>query len=55
VALADTVKLDRRADILGGFADALPDPCLLLDSRSVVSHRNPAAVREFPASPKGSC
>lgn len=29
-------------------ADALPDPCLILDSRSNVIHRNAAAVRHFP-------
>lgn len=46
--MAEMVKLDRRADILGGFADALPDPCLLLDRRSVVIHRNPVAAAEFP-------
>ena len=46
--MAEVVKLERRADILGGFADALPDPCLLLDRRSMVIHRNPAATAEFP-------
>ncbi len=46
--MAEVVKLERRADILGGFADALPDPCLLLDRRSVVIHRNPAATVDFP-------
>ena len=30
------------------FADALPDPCLLLDARSVVVHRNPPAATQFP-------
>lgn len=30
------------------FADALPDPCLILDRRSVVRHRNPPATRHFP-------
>jgi two-component system phosphate regulon sensor histidine kinase PhoR len=43
--MADTI--DGRA-VLGGFADALPDPTLLLDRKSVVIHRNPAAEREFP-------
>lgn len=30
------------------FADALPDPCIILDRRSLVLHRNPLAVQHFP-------
>ena len=30
------------------FADALPDPCFVLDRRSVVAHANAAAQRQFP-------
>lgn len=30
------------------FADALPDPCIVLDPRSLVVHRNPLAAQHFP-------
>ncbi|MEP7241901.1 MAG: ATP-binding protein [Devosia sp.] len=50
--MADTADIDRL-DIFDGFADALADPCLLLDRRGIVVHRNPAAVREFPAIDEG--
>ncbi|MHB1104212.1 MAG: ATP-binding protein [Devosia sp.] len=30
------------------FADALPDPCIVLDRRSLVVHRNALAARHFP-------
>lgn len=30
------------------FADALPDPCLILDRRSVLVHRNRPAATQFP-------
>jgi two-component system phosphate regulon sensor histidine kinase PhoR len=53
MARADVARLDLKADSLAGFADALPDPCWLLDQRSVVIHRNPPAVREFPAVVEG--
>ena len=46
--MADTVSPDQRLAILGSLADALPDPSLLLDRRSLVLHRNPAAQIEFP-------
>ena len=46
--MADAVSPEQRHDILGGFADALPDPCFLLDRRSLVIHRNAAAAGEFP-------
>ena len=36
------------------FADALIDPCLVLDRRSVVLHANPAARRQFPGVTKGN-
>jgi two-component system phosphate regulon sensor histidine kinase PhoR len=29
-------------------ADALPEPCIILDRRAVVLHRNPAALEQFP-------
>ena len=44
--MADTVSPDQRLAILGSLADALPDPSLLLDRRSLVLHRNPAAQIE---------
>ena len=31
------------------FADALTDPCLVLDRRGVIQHANAAATRQFPA------
>jgi two-component system, OmpR family, phosphate regulon sensor histidine kinase PhoR len=33
---------------IGIFADALGDPCLILDRRSLVVHRNAAAAEQFP-------
>ncbi|WP_375450088.1 ATP-binding protein [uncultured Devosia sp.] len=33
---------------VAAFADALTDPCLLLDRRAVVIHANMAATRKFP-------
>ena len=27
------------------FADALPDPCLILDRRAIIVHRNPLAAQ----------
>jgi len=35
------------------FADALVDPCLIIDRRSVVVHRNPAAARQFASTNTG--
>jgi two-component system phosphate regulon sensor histidine kinase PhoR len=46
--MAEEVSAGDRLAILAGFADALPDPCLLLDRRTIVVHRNPAAARDFP-------
>jgi two-component system phosphate regulon sensor histidine kinase PhoR len=36
------------------FADALADPCLVLDRRSVVLHANAAASRQFPSVGNGN-
>ncbi|MEO5807384.1 ATP-binding protein [Devosia sp.] len=33
---------------VSGFAEALTDPCLVLDKRSIVRHRNAPAARKFP-------
>ena len=52
--MADLVRPAQRLDILVGFADALPDPCLLLDRRGVVLHRNAMAADQFPAVNEGS-
>ncbi|MEO7223433.1 MAG: hypothetical protein ABIY37_13260, partial [Devosia sp.] len=46
--VADHVTAEQRLAILAGFADALPDPCVLIDRRLVVMHRNAAAISEFP-------
>jgi two-component system phosphate regulon sensor histidine kinase PhoR len=52
--VADPVTQQQRLSILAGFADALPDPCIVLDRRSVVVHRNASASAEFPALATGS-
>ncbi|MFT6659151.1 MAG: two-component system phosphate regulon sensor histidine kinase PhoR [Maritalea sp.] len=35
------------------FAEALPDPCLIVDRRAILRYRNSAAATEFPASTVG--
>jgi two-component system phosphate regulon sensor histidine kinase PhoR len=52
--LPDQVTPEQRLAILAGFADALPDPCVILDRRSVVMHRNASALSDFPALAVGS-
>jgi two-component system, OmpR family, phosphate regulon sensor histidine kinase PhoR len=52
--VADRVPPDQRLAILAGFAEALPDPAVIVDRRSVVLHRNAAARAEFPALTPGS-
>lgn len=47
--MTDPVTPGQYFAILAGFADALPDACVLLDRRMVVLHRNGAAQAEFPA------
>lgn len=37
------------ADAVRCLADALPDPCIVIDRRSIVVHVNPVARRHFPA------
>jgi two-component system phosphate regulon sensor histidine kinase PhoR len=51
--VADPVSQQERLDILGAFADALVDPCVVLDRRGVVLHRNAPAAREFAAVEEG--
>lgn len=36
------------------FADALADPCLILDARALVVHTNPPAARQFPGTVPGN-
>ncbi|MDC9823428.1 ATP-binding protein [Devosia sp. ZB163] len=42
------------ADAVRHFADALPDPSIVVDARSVIVHVNPAAARHFPGVSPGS-
>ncbi len=51
---ASTMAVSRASDPAFGdgvrmFADALPDPAIVLDRRSVVFHLNAAARQQFPA------
>ena len=43
-----------RDQTVRDMADALPDPCIVLDRRSTVVHRNPAAIEQFPGVADGS-
>ncbi len=52
--MPDAVTQQQRTAVLAGFADALPDPCIILDRRSMVLHRNAAAATDFPALAVGS-
>ena len=52
--MADHVTPEQRLAILAGFADALPDPCVIIDHRLVVVHSNPQADTEFPGLASGS-
>ncbi|MEQ1899831.1 MAG: ATP-binding protein [Devosia sp.] len=52
--MADSLTPAQRLDVLSAFAATLPDPCLLLDRRSVVLFRNEAAAREFPNAIEGN-
>jgi two-component system phosphate regulon sensor histidine kinase PhoR len=42
------------ADAVRHFADALPDPSIVIDRRSVIVHLNPHAARHFPGVVTGS-
>jgi two-component system phosphate regulon sensor histidine kinase PhoR len=44
----------ERLAVLAALADALPDPCIMLDRRGVVLYANPPARREWPALEAGS-
>ncbi|MEO6012635.1 MAG: ATP-binding protein [Devosia sp.] len=52
--MAEPISPQQRLDLLAGLADALPDPCFLLDRRLVVLHRNPPAAADFPTVAEGS-
>ena len=59
VTVTQTIELPRLPvaqgdDAVFAFADALADPCLVLDRRSVVVHANAAAHRQFPAVSNGN-
>jgi two-component system, OmpR family, phosphate regulon sensor histidine kinase PhoR len=45
-AIAGQLVRDNRT--VAAFADALTDPCIVLDRRAVVVHANSAARRQFP-------
>lgn len=38
----------QGSDLLPVFVEALDDPCVVLDSRGAVRHRNAAAARQYP-------
>jgi two-component system phosphate regulon sensor histidine kinase PhoR len=59
VTVTQTVEVPRLAVLAADnsvfvFADALSDPCLVLDRRSLVLHANPAARRQFPTIVSGN-
>src|SRR5688572_1332915 len=45
---------DAAGAVMRHFADALTDPCLILDARGVVVHRNALAAHAFPSTQEGS-
>ncbi|HEY8595094.1 MAG TPA: ATP-binding protein [Devosiaceae bacterium] len=48
-------KTDRLDDeSVRRFADLLAEPCLVLNRRGLVVHKNPPAIRQFPSSIVGS-
>jgi two-component system phosphate regulon sensor histidine kinase PhoR len=53
-----TSNPDFRADAVRDqamrhFADTLSDPCIILDRRSIIMHRNPIAARQFASAMPG--
>jgi len=53
-AVAAEVSDTIRDSAVRQVADALPDPCLILDRRSSIVHRNPAARQAFPGLLEGN-
>lgn len=53
VTITRTIERQReqppQQPAITDFADALTEPCMILDRRAVVVHANAAAVRQFPA------
>lgn len=58
VTVTQMIEVPRPAaaedDAVFAFADALADPCLVLDRRSVVLHANASARRQFPSVSNGN-
>ncbi|WP_332698732.1 sensor histidine kinase [Devosia sp.] len=59
ITVTRTIELPRPEIVADtgavfAFADALADPCLVLDRRSVVLHANAAAGRQFPSVVRGN-
>jgi two-component system phosphate regulon sensor histidine kinase PhoR len=59
ITITRTAEAPARAaatdnDAVFAFADALADPCLVLDRRGVVVHANAVARRQFPAVSRGN-
>lgn len=53
-AIGNEAGDNLRDQTVRDMADALPDPCLVLDRRSAIVHRNRAAVEQFPGLVEGS-
>lgn len=51
---SDTAAVQLREQSAVQFADALSDPCFLLDQRAVVMHRNAPAESQFPGTLPGN-
>jgi len=59
ITVTQMVDMPRPVAVQGedgvfAFADALADPCLVLDRRSIVMHANDAAGRQFPSLGSGN-
>ncbi len=60
ITVTETVEAAPRLasadddDAVFAFADALAEPCLVLDRRSIVRHANAAAHRQFPTLSNGN-
>ncbi len=52
--MASQISYGQRLEILAELAEALPDPCVLIDRRSIVMHLNRAAEHELPGVAAGN-
>jgi two-component system phosphate regulon sensor histidine kinase PhoR len=52
--MVESVTAAQRLEVLAEFAATLPDPCLLIDRRTIVIYRNDMAATEFPAATVGN-